>query len=78
MSVMTCTSYDLRTGLDVRVAIIGLVCAGGKIEWSGDWSDYSLLWTADLKEELGFTAKDDGTFWMCLVDFASRFEVGCP
>ena len=56
----------------------GLVCAGGKIEWSGDWSDSSLLWTSDLKDELGFTAKDDGTFWMCLVDFASRFEVGCP
>ena len=46
----------------------------GKTEWQGDWSDNSGLWTAELKEELGFIASEDGTFWMCVRDFGFHFD----
>jgi len=46
----------------------------GRKEWSGDWSDYSPLWTRRLKAKLGWVAADDGSFWMCMRDFAIHFE----
>lgn len=47
----------------------------GGFEWDGDWSDHSPLWTPDMLELVkpNFDA-DDGTFWMCLKDFADNFE----
>jgi calpain-15 len=45
----------------------------GGTEWSGDWSDNSPLWTDALKQELGWTAENDGTFWMSLEDFRKHF-----
>lgn len=71
-------SHHLRFVLNLRVRSTEEVWSapGGKTEWSGDWADESPLWTAELKAELGFTAKNDGTFWMSLVDFANHFEVG--
>ena len=50
----------------VRKALRKFVFTGGRTEWTGEWSDSSPLWTAELKAELGFTAKNDGTFWMSL------------
>lgn len=41
--------------------------------WTGAWSRKSELWTPKLKAELGFTEKDDGTFWMSYEDFITRF-----
>jgi calpain-15 len=41
----------------------------GEKEWNGDWSDTSPKWTAELKKSLGFTAGEDGTFFMALEDF---------
>ena len=46
----------------------------GKFEWNGAFSDKSPLWTPQLKQELGVTAKDDGIFWMTLEDFIKDFE----
>lgn len=46
------------------------------MEWSGDWSDSSPLWTPALKRELGpqFSEfKDDGTFWMSFQDMVRHF-----
>ena len=46
------------------------------MEWSGDWSDHSPLWTPSLKQELGpqFSEfKDDGTFWMAFQDLVQHF-----
>lgn len=36
-----------------------------KIEWSGDWGDNSSKWNSypDVKRDLNFENKDDGTFW---------------
>jgi calpain-15 len=45
----------------------------GGTEWTGDWSDSSPLWTKELKQELGWEAKDDGSFWMSFKDFCHYF-----
>ena len=44
------------------------------IDWDGDWSDNSDLWTEDVKKKVGFVpAKEDGLFWMSLDDFINEF-----
>lgn len=48
----------------------------GIVEWSGDWSDNSSLWTPSLKQELGeqfSTFGDDGLFWMSFQDLIKYF-----
>mmetsp|Transcript_8610 Transcript_8610/g.8569 ORF Transcript_8610/g.8569 Transcript_8610/m.8569 type:complete len:676 (+) Transcript_8610:23-2050(+) len=46
----------------------------GEQEWQGDWSDNSDLWTPELKQELGWSNVNDGTFWMAYDDFADYFS----
>ena len=48
----------------------------GKLEWRGDWSDTSPLWTAELRAsvEHGRKPGDDGTFWMAFDDFLDYFR----
>ena len=46
----------------------------GSFEWSGDWSDNSDLWTPKMQSLAKFTKEDDGTFWMCWVDFLRYFD----
>ena len=41
----------------------------GSFEWNGDWSDNSELWSPELKQLVGFTDADDGSFWMNFADF---------
>jgi calpain-15 len=44
-----------------------------EVEWKGDWSDNSYLWTEALKQELGLESKDDGIFFISFADYASFF-----
>lgn len=47
----------------------------GHIEWNGDWSDESPLWTEENRRK--FNAhhnNDDGLFWMDYFDFIKNFE----
>jgi len=48
----------------------------GRLEWRGDWSDASPLWTAELRASLdgGRTSGDDGTFWMSFDDLLDYFR----
>ena len=46
----------------------------GNREWTGDWSDESPLWTPALKQQLGYTKANDGTFWMSFEDFSTYFS----
>ena len=46
----------------------------GGHEWLGDWSDTSDLWTDELKEALGMTESEDGSFWMIDKDFFYYFN----
>jgi Calpain family cysteine protease/Calpain large subunit, domain III len=45
----------------------------GGMEWTGDWSDRSPLWTEALKAEMGLVVADDGAFWMSFDDFLRHF-----
>jgi len=51
----------------------------GAVEWKGDWSDYSPLWTRELRQELGDefadnNSPDDGAFWMSYTDMLKHFS----
>lgn len=47
----------------------------GELEWNGDWSDSSPLWTPEIFEEIGEVVEqvDDGTFWMSWEDLLTNF-----
>jgi calpain-15 len=48
----------------------------GDIEFTGDFSDYSKLWTTDLKEYFGYdyVMKQKGLFFIKFEDFQNEFE----
>ena len=46
----------------------------GTFEWTGDWADDSPCWTPEIQAAVGFTAEDDGTFWMCFEDMQRFFK----
>jgi hypothetical protein len=47
----------------------------GSMEWNGDWSDNSDLWTAKIKNRLKHTNdSNDGTFWMSFDDLCTSFR----
>eukprot|EP00597_Dinobryon_sp_UTEXLB2267_P012206 CAMPEP_0170120186 /NCGR_PEP_ID=MMETSP0020_2-20130122/14966_1 /TAXON_ID=98059 /ORGANISM="Dinobryon sp., Strain UTEXLB2267" /LENGTH=889 /DNA_ID=CAMNT_0010349949 /DNA_START=12 /DNA_END=2681 /DNA_ORIENTATION=- len=47
----------------------------GSMEWSGDWSDSSPLWTKEMQDEIEPLVKeDDGTFWMSFSDMLKFFS----
>ncbi|CAM9690073.1 unnamed protein product, partial [Sphacelaria rigidula] len=47
----------------------------GKTEWNGEWSDKSDRWSDSVREVLGWSKKNDGTFWMTWQDFMTRFQL---
>ncbi|CAM9383634.1 unnamed protein product, partial [Ectocarpus fasciculatus] len=47
----------------------------GKREWTGDWSQKSEKWSDSVRAELGWSEKNDGTFWMTWQDFMTRFQL---
>eukprot|EP00826_Nyctotherus_ovalis_P046264 TRINITY_DN5203_c0_g7_i2.p1 TRINITY_DN5203_c0_g7~~TRINITY_DN5203_c0_g7_i2.p1 ORF type:complete len:489 (+),score=145.22 TRINITY_DN5203_c0_g7_i2:152-1618(+) len=44
------------------------------IEWNGDWSDESPLWSPAAVAELGLEISTDGVFWMSINDFVDEFK----
>lgn len=46
----------------------------GKGEWSGAWSDSSMLWTDEARAVAQLVQANDGIFWVCLADFCTYFE----
>ena len=50
----------------------------GNLEWNGEWSDDSELWTSQIKKNLNYDPKfDDGTFWINLKNFLKHFGRLC-
>lgn len=43
-------------------------------EWQGAWSDNDSRWTPELKKQCNWVAADDGSFWMAIEDFISKFS----
>jgi len=46
----------------------------GELEWKGDFSDSSALWTDSLKKALEYEDSDNGMFYMALKDFRSYYD----
>ncbi|EGR28521.1 hypothetical protein IMG5_173770 [Ichthyophthirius multifiliis] len=57
-----------------QVGIIKIRNPWGKVEWNGDWSDNSLKWTPQLKEQLNLKNENDGSFWIQVEDFVKYYE----
>jgi calpain-15 len=63
-------AYKLPNGDE----IVKLRNPWGSGEWTGDYSDSSSKWTPSLKQQLGWSNKDDGIFFMPVRDFINEFE----
>ena len=79
MGLMGNSSYAILKVKEVMtskgmVKLINLRNPWGVMEWTGDWSDESELWTPELKREVGMTQEEDGTFWMSFTDFCDYFS----
>jgi calpain-15 len=57
-----------------EVRLVQLRNPWGKFEWNGDWSDTSPRWSEELRDAVGWSNADDGTFWMCFEDFKRYFK----
>jgi len=72
-------SYTILDGKESKklgVRLLEIRNPWGHGEWTGDWSDFSPLWTQTAKDEFGITEDmdpDDGAFWMCWKDFLNYF-----
>lgn len=55
------------------VKIVNVRNPWGSFEWQGDWGDKSNKWTDQAKKQVGFTDKDDGSFWMEFEEFRQFF-----
>lgn len=49
----------------------------GKYQWKGRWSDYSDVWSEELRQQLHFEKADDGVFWINIEDFVQNFGQIC-
>jgi len=72
-------SYTILDGKESKklgVRLLEIRNPWGHGEWTGDWSDFSPLWTQTAKQEFGLTEEldpDDGAFWMAWEDFLLYF-----
>lgn len=46
----------------------------GSEHYDGPWNDSDPAWTTELKKEAGLEVKDDGYFFMAIVDFKKVFK----
>lgn len=44
------------------------------VEWNGDWSDDSEMWTQRAKSKCNYVDSSDGVFWMELDDFMDNYS----
>lgn len=56
----------------------------GQYEWKGiifykvgRWSEYSDVWSQELREQLNFQKADDGMFWIGIEDYVQNFGNVC-
>ncbi len=70
------TVLDGKESKKLGVRLLEVRNPWGHGEWTGDWSDFSPLWTATAKQEFGVSEEldpDDGAFWMAWEDFLAYF-----
>ncbi|CAF1596676.1 unnamed protein product [Rotaria sp. Silwood1] len=79
LNVHAYSLQDLKQTKDGKYRLVKLRNPwGGTYRWTGDWSDYSHLWSEnpDLHFELlnNKRNKHDGVFWMPFISFVKYFE----
>lgn len=52
--------------------LINLRNIWGELQWQGEWRENSRLWTAELRQVVGFDP-DDGTIWVSFEEFRRNF-----
>jgi len=57
-----------------RTRLVKIRNPWGYKEWNGKWSDKSDVWTKEIKEIVGYSDADDGTFYISFDDFISLFS----
>ena len=57
-----------------KVRLLKLRNPWGKEEWTGAWSDHSMLWTDQLRNQVGSTVGEAGTFCINLEDYLANFS----
>ncbi|XP_030602923.1 calpain-8-like [Archocentrus centrarchus] len=71
-SITGITEVDLN-GAQVR--LVRVMNPHGELEWNGRWSDKSDLWsTVKPEDQVKYSDRDDGEFWMQLEDFCCYFS----
>lgn len=79
VGIMGAHSYVLYGGYQVKqksgklLRLVKLRNPFANLEWNGDWSDNSPLWTPDLKSALGYSNSNDGVFFMSFEHFLEYF-----
>ncbi|XP_025832621.1 calpain-D-like [Agrilus planipennis] len=68
-------AYSLLDVRDVEeYRLLQLRNPWGHYVWTGDWSDNSDLWTAQLRHQLMPNGPQDGTFWISFADVLKYFD----
>mmetsp|Transcript_60622 Transcript_60622/g.195284 ORF Transcript_60622/g.195284 Transcript_60622/m.195284 type:complete len:504 (-) Transcript_60622:111-1622(-) len=67
---------EVKTGPGRSLKMCKVRNPHGETEWTGKWSDASDMWAQhpNVRKELKFRAKEDGTFWMSFHDFTKYFD----
>jgi hypothetical protein len=86
MGLVSDHAYSILDAQEVHIAtkkgkkkerILKLSNPWGKYEWKGRWSDYSDVWSEELRQQLHFEKADDGIFWINIEDFVENFGQVC-
>ena len=65
-------AYSLLAAYQVgNYRLVKLRNPWGNLEWKGEFSDKSPLWTEEAKRKCGVSETDDGVFFMKLHDFVT-------
>ena len=69
--------YILTTTKKKRERILKLDNPWGRYEWKGRWSEYSDVWSEQLRHQLDYEKADDSIMWINIEDLLKNFGQIC-
>lgn len=69
--------FILTTTKKKRERILKLNNCWGRYEWKGRWSEYSDVWSEELRHQLGYEKADDSIMWINIEDMLTNFGQVC-
>ena len=72
-------SYTILSSIELtetntKILLIKIRNPWGHLEWKGDWSDSSELWTPELMAQAGMKKEEEGVFFMCIEDYIKYYR----